>query len=201
MLIPLAVLALGSIVAGLPFKEIFAGHGVEGFFRELLTFAKGNTVLENMHEVPLQIGILPTVMMVVGFVVAWQFYIRRPDIPVELARQHEVLYKFLLNKWYFDEIYDAIIVEPTKRLGRLLWKGGDGWLIDGFGRRRLRPGARRDPQRGAAADRLPLPLRLRHAHRRRRLHHLVYVRGAASMSMNPKSGNRFSDKFMRRKRA
>ena len=52
---------------------------------------------------------------------------------VELARQHEVLYKFLLNKWYFDEIYDAIFVEPTKKLGRLLWKGGDGWLIDGFG--------------------------------------------------------------------
>jgi NADH-quinone oxidoreductase subunit L len=133
MLIPLAVLALGSIVAGLPFKEIFAGHGVEGFFRESLTFAKSNTVLENMHEVPLQIGILPTIMMAGGFVVAWHFYIRRPDIPVELARQHEVLYRFLLNKWYFDEIYDAIFVEPTKRLGRLLWKGGDGWLIDGFG--------------------------------------------------------------------
>jgi NADH-quinone oxidoreductase subunit L len=133
MLIPLTVLALGSILAGLPFKEVFAGHGVEGFFRESLTFAKGNTVLESMHEVPLQIGILPTVMMVIGFVIAWHFYIRRPDIPVELARQHEVLYKFLLNKWYFDEIYDAIIVEPTKRLGRLLWKGGDGWLIDGFG--------------------------------------------------------------------
>ena len=133
MLIPLVVLALGSILAGLPFKEIFAGHGVEGFFRELLTSAKGNAVLEHMHEVPLSIGILPTVMMALGFVVAWQFYIRRPDIPVELARQHDVLYKFLLNKWYFDEIYDALIVEPTKRLGRLLWKGGDGWLIDGFG--------------------------------------------------------------------
>jgi NADH-quinone oxidoreductase subunit L len=133
MLIPLIVLALGSILAGLPFKEIFAGHGVEGFFRESLTFAKGNNILEHMHEVPLSIGILPTVMMALGFVVAWQFYIRRPDIPVELARQHEVLYKFLLNKWYFDEIYDALIVEPTKRLGRLLWKGGDGWLIDGFG--------------------------------------------------------------------
>jgi NADH-quinone oxidoreductase subunit L len=133
MLIPLIVLALGSILAGLPFKEIFAGHGVEGFFRESLTFAKGNAVLEHMHEVPLSIGILPTVMMALGFVVAWQFYIRRPDIPVELARQHDVLYKFLLNKWYFDEIYDALIVEPTKRLGRLLWKGGDGWLIDGFG--------------------------------------------------------------------
>ncbi|HTQ82784.1 MAG TPA: NADH-quinone oxidoreductase subunit L [Pseudolabrys sp.] len=133
MLIPLAVLALGSVLAGLPFKEIFAGHGVEGFFGASLTFAKGNDVLELMEHVPLAVSVAPTVMMVVGFVVAWHFYIRRPDIPVELARQHEVLYKFLLNKWYFDEIYDAIFVEPTKRLGRLLWKGGDGWLIDGFG--------------------------------------------------------------------
>ena len=133
MLIPLVVLAVGSVLAGLPFKEIFAGHGVEGFFREALTFGKGNTVLEDMHHVPLEIGILPTVMMAVGFVIAWHFYIRRPDIPVELARQHEVLYKFLLNKWYFDEIYDVLIVNPVKCLGRLLWKGGDGWLIDGFG--------------------------------------------------------------------
>ena len=86
MLMPLGVLAFGSIMAGLPFKEIFAGHGVEGFFRESLTFAKGNTVLEDMHHVPLQIGMLPTVMMAIGFVVAWHFYIRRPDIPVELAR-------------------------------------------------------------------------------------------------------------------
>jgi NADH-quinone oxidoreductase subunit L len=133
MLIPLGFLALGSILAGLPFKEIFAGHGVEGFFRESLTFAKGNTVLDDMHTVPVQIGILPTVMMAIGFVIAWQFYIRRPDIPVELARTQEPLYKFLLNKWYFDELYDFLFVRPTKRLGRLLWKAGDGWLIDGFG--------------------------------------------------------------------
>ncbi len=133
MLIPLGVLAVGSIAAGLPFKEIFAGHGVEGFFGSSLTFAKGNTVLETMEHVPLWVGIMPTIMMAIGFVIAWHFYIRRPDIPVELARTHEVLYKFLLNKWYFDEIYDAIFVEPTKKLGRLLWKGGDGWLIDGFG--------------------------------------------------------------------
>jgi NADH-quinone oxidoreductase subunit L len=133
MLIPLGFLAFGSVFAGLPFKDIFAGHGVEGFFRESLTFAKDNKVLEEMHHVPLTIGILPTVMMAAGFLVAWHFYIRRPDIPVELARQHEVLYKFLLNKWYFDEIYDALLVNPTKRLGLLLWKGGDGWLIDGFG--------------------------------------------------------------------
>jgi NADH-quinone oxidoreductase subunit L len=132
MLIPLGFLAAGSVLAG-QFYPVFSDHGVKGFFRESLNFGKGNTVLEDMHHVPLQIGILPTVMMVVGFLIAWQFYIRRPDIPVELARTHEVLYKFLLNKWYFDEIYEVIFVRPVKWLGRALWKGGDGWLIDGFG--------------------------------------------------------------------
>ncbi len=133
MLIPLGFLAFGSVFAGLPFKEIFAGHGVDSFFGTSISFATDNKILEEMHHVPLEISVLPTVMMALGFLVAWHFYIRRPDIPVELARQHEVLYKFLLNKWYFDEIYDALIVNPTKRLGYLLWKGGDGWLIDGFG--------------------------------------------------------------------
>jgi NADH-quinone oxidoreductase subunit L len=133
MLIPLGFLAAGSVLAGLPFKEIFAGHGVEGFFRESLAFAKSNHVLEDMHHVPLYVGILPTLMMLLGFLVAWHFYIRRPDIPVELARRHDWLYRFLLNKWYFDELYDLIFVRPTKWLGRLLWKSGDGWLIDGFG--------------------------------------------------------------------
>jgi NADH-quinone oxidoreductase subunit L len=133
MLIPLGFLAAGSVLAGLPFKEIFAGHGVGGFFRESLNFAKTNHVLEEMHHVPLQVVVLPTVMMVIGFVIAWHFYIRRPDIPVELARQHDVLYRFLLNKWYFDELYEVIFVRPTKWLGRLLWKSGDGWVIDGFG--------------------------------------------------------------------
>ncbi|KQZ00969.1 NADH:ubiquinone oxidoreductase subunit L [Pseudolabrys sp. Root1462] len=133
MLVPLAVLAAGSILAGFPFKEIFAGHGVEHFFRESLKFGPNNKVLEEMHHIPMQIGLLPTVMMVIGFIVAWYFYIRKPQIPVELARQHEVLYKFLLNKWYFDEIYDVIFVRPAKWIGYSLWKKGDGWLIDGFG--------------------------------------------------------------------
>jgi NADH-quinone oxidoreductase subunit L len=133
MLVPLIVLAAGSILAGFPFKELFAGHGVEEFFRESLKFAPGNTVLEDMHRVPLLVGVLPTVMMALGLLVAWQFYIRRPDLPEALARQHDLLYRFLLNKWYFDEIYDFLLVRPTLWLGRLLWKGGDGWLIDGFG--------------------------------------------------------------------
>ena len=54
-------------------------------------------------------------------------------LPPALARQNELLYRFLLNKWYFDELYDLIFVRPAKRLGRFLWKFGDGWLIDGFG--------------------------------------------------------------------
>jgi len=133
MLVPLAVLAAGSLFAGYPFKELFAGHGVEEFFRQSVKLVETNHVLENMEHIPYWIGVLPTVMMVIGFAVAWQFYIRKPEIPVELARQHETLYKFLLNKWYFDELYDFLLVQPAIRLGRLLWKGGDGWLIDGFG--------------------------------------------------------------------
>jgi NADH-quinone oxidoreductase subunit L len=131
MTVPLVVLAAGSILAGYPFYQLFAGHAVGEFFRESLKMAP--TILDDMHHVPLLVAQLPTLMMLAGFGVAYQFYIRRPDLPVELARNHEVLYRFLLNKWYFDEIYDALLVNPTKRLGRLLWKGGDEWVIDGFG--------------------------------------------------------------------
>src|SRR5215470_2813534 len=133
MLVPLAVLAAGSLLAGLPFEELFAGDRVEEFFRESLKFASGNTILTDMHHAPTSVVWLPTVMMVLGALVAWQFYIRRPDLPAAFARHNEVLYRFLLNKWYFDEIYDLFIVRPTLWLGRVLWKGGDGWLIDGFG--------------------------------------------------------------------
>jgi NADH-quinone oxidoreductase subunit L len=133
MLIPLFVLALGCVLAGFPFISIFKGSGVEGFFGESLAVGGSNTILEEMEHVSMVISVLPSVLMLIGWGVAWLFYIGRPELPVELARQHVVLYRFLLNKWYFDEIYDAIIVRPTLWLGRLLWKGGDGWLIDGFG--------------------------------------------------------------------
>jgi NADH-quinone oxidoreductase subunit L len=133
MLIPLGVLAIGCLAAGWPFLSLFVGHGEAEFFRESLKVAPGNTVLEAMHEVPLAISLGPTVMMILGFLVAWQFYMRRPDIPERLARDQAPLYQFLLNKWYFDEIYDFLLVRPIIWLGRLLWKGGDGFIIDGFG--------------------------------------------------------------------
>jgi NADH-quinone oxidoreductase subunit L len=86
-----------------------------------------------MHEVDWRVALTPTVMMVLGFAIAYQFYIRRPDIPKSLAREHDWLYQFLLNKWYFDELYDLIFVRPAMWLGRVFWKGGDGYVIDGFG--------------------------------------------------------------------
>ena len=133
MLIPLGFLAAGAIFAGYPFKELFVGHGVAEFFRESLKFGPTNHILEDMHHIPYLASIAPTVMMAIGFVIAWEFYIRRPELQAELARQQEPLYKFLLNKWYFDELYDFLLVRPTLWLGRVLWKYGDGWVIDGLG--------------------------------------------------------------------
>ena len=185
MLIPLGFLAVGAIFAGYPFKELFVGHGVAEFFRDSLKFGPNNHILEDMHHIPYLASIAPTVMMAIGFVIAWEFYIRRPELPVELARQQEPLYKFLLNKWYFDELYDFLLVRPTLWLGRVLWKYGDGWVIDGLGTgRRLGACARRDARRGAAADRLSLSLCLRHADRRRRAHHLVHVRRTGGLTMS-----------------
>jgi NADH-quinone oxidoreductase subunit L len=133
MLVPLGVLAAGSLLAGFPFRDVFAGDGVADFFRDSLRLAPDNHVLEEMHHVGTVVAMLPTVMMALGFATAWQLYIRRPELPAELARQHEPLYRFLLNKWYFDEIYDYLLVRPTLWLGRVLWRYGDGAVIDGLG--------------------------------------------------------------------
>jgi NADH-quinone oxidoreductase subunit L len=133
MLVPLLVLALGSVLAGLPFLHIFTGAGAEKFFGESVAVGGANTILEDMEHVGELVSFAPTVLMLLGFGVAYLFYIRNPQLPVALARQNGVLYRFLLNKWYFDELYDFFLVRPTLWLGRLLWKRGDGWLIDGFG--------------------------------------------------------------------
>ena len=130
MLFPLYVLAIGALCAGFVFKDYFIGHDYKEFWGTSL--ANGE-VMHEMHDVPGWVVWSPFVAMVVGFVVAWIFYIRDTSIPKRLAAQHEPLYRFLLNKWYFDEVYNAIFVRPTMWLGRFLWKKGDGFLIDGFG--------------------------------------------------------------------
>ena len=131
MLIPIGVLAFGSIAAGFPFKEVFAGHGIEEFFRESVKM--NPHIIEAMHEIPASIGLLPTIMMAAGFVVSVVFYISMPHLPEAFAKAMPDLYRFLLNKWYFDELYDAIFVRPAKAIGRFLWKVGDGFIIDGLG--------------------------------------------------------------------
>jgi NADH-quinone oxidoreductase subunit L len=131
MLVPIGVLAAGSILSGFPFKELFAGPGVEEFFRESVKM--NPHIIEDMEHMPALLGWLPFVMMVIGAGISYLFYIRRPYIPEQLAAEHPMLYQFLLNKWYFDELYDLIFVRPTKWIGRTLWKVGDGYLIDGFG--------------------------------------------------------------------
>jgi NADH-quinone oxidoreductase subunit L len=90
-----------------------------------------NQVLHHAHEAPNWVKVSPFVAMVLGFLLAFQFYIRRPELPGKLAAQQRPLYLFLLNKWYFDELYNVIFVKPAFWLGNLLWKKGDGVVIDG----------------------------------------------------------------------
>jgi len=133
MLVPLFLLALGALIAGMIFVGDFFGHHYDEFWKGALFTLPENQVLEKFHYVPSWVKLSPFIAMVVGFAVAWYFYIRSPETPKALAKQHRGLYLFLLNKWYFDELYDFLFVRSAKRLGRFLWKEGDGRVIDGLG--------------------------------------------------------------------
>ena len=105
----------------------FVGKPGEG----ALYIAPDNTVLDDAHAVPAWVKLSPFVAMVLGFAVAYLFYIVNPELPKRLAENQRPLYLFLKNKWYFDELYDAIFVKPAVALGRFLWRRGDGNVIDG----------------------------------------------------------------------
>jgi NADH-quinone oxidoreductase subunit L len=89
------------------------------------------TIINAAHLVPAWVKVSPFVAMLIGLFTAWLFYIKNPSLPMRLAAQQRPLYLFLLNKWYFDELYDWIFVRPAKWLGRFLWHKGDGAVIDG----------------------------------------------------------------------
>ncbi len=133
MLAPLYVLAAGALLAGVVFSGVFMGQGYDAFWNGSLFTVPKNQILEDIHHVPLWVKAAPVVALALGFLVALWFYIYSPATPRALAARHDGLYRFLLNKWYFDELYDVIFVNPAKSLGHFLWKKGDGWLIDGFG--------------------------------------------------------------------
>ncbi|MFO0407162.1 MAG: NADH-quinone oxidoreductase subunit L, partial [Labrys sp. (in: a-proteobacteria)] len=135
MRIPLFVLAAGAVLSGILFKGSFIYEaGLETFWREALFFSEGSKkLLEEMHHVPVWVLFSPFVMMILGFLTAYYMYLKHPEVPVGLAERHKPLYEFLLNKWYFDELYDRIFVRPAKWVGRFLWRTGDGAIIDGMG--------------------------------------------------------------------
>ncbi|AZO46535.1 MAG: NADH-quinone oxidoreductase subunit L [Mesorhizobium sp.] len=133
MLVPLFILAVGALFAGIIFHGAFIGEGYAEFWKASLFTLPENHILHEIHELPLWVELAPFIAMVIGFAVAWKFYIRSPELPASVAANHRLLYAFLLNKWYFDELYDVLFVRPAKRLGRFLWKTGDGAVIDGFG--------------------------------------------------------------------
>jgi NADH-quinone oxidoreductase subunit L len=106
---------------------VFAGQPGEG----AIYVGADNDILTAAHEVPKWVKVSPFIAMLLGLGTAYWFYIVNPKLPKRLAESQRPLYLFLLNKWYFDEIYDFLFVKSAKALGRLLWKRGDGNVIDG----------------------------------------------------------------------
>ena len=133
MTVPLIILAVGAVFSGMLFYGMMVGHDPDDFWRGSILMLESNTVLADAHNVPTTIKLLPPVMTALGIAGAWYLYIRRTDIPGMFTRLNRELYLFILNKWYFDELFDFALVRPAKWLGRVLWKEGDGRVIDGFG--------------------------------------------------------------------
>ncbi len=133
MLVPLLLLAAGAVAAGYAFKAYFIGDAYGDFWRASLVEGPNNHIRHAMHELPGWVGWAPFWAMIAGFALSYLYYILVPSLPAVTARIFEPVYLFLLNKWYFDELYDFLFVRPAFWLGRLLWKRGDGTIIDGLG--------------------------------------------------------------------
>ena len=131
MLVPLYVLAVGAVLAGVVFYGMFFHdvEHIEHFFAGSIYV--DHEIIEGAHHVPLWVKWSATFAMIIGFVAAWFMYIRRPELPGRLAATNPGLYQFLLNKWYFDELYNTIFVKPALWIGNAVWKGFDDWLVDG----------------------------------------------------------------------
>jgi NADH-quinone oxidoreductase subunit L len=131
MLAPLTVLAVGAITVGAVFKDNFVGHHWEQFWNGAIVNAPHNHIMHAAHEVPSWVPLAPTVVGLSGIALAYILYMLAPSIPEKLAAAFGGLYRFLLNKWYFDELYDAIFVRPARALARVLWQKVDAGVIDG----------------------------------------------------------------------
>ncbi len=128
---PLILLACGAVLTGMVFAHQIIGEGWPDFWGQAIRIAPTNHVLHDMEEVPGLVSLAPTALGLLGIATAYWFYMFSPGIPGALAARFGGAYRFLLNKWYFDELYDAIIVQPASRMARSLWKA-DGEIIDGM---------------------------------------------------------------------
>ncbi|MFZ4407017.1 MAG: NADH-quinone oxidoreductase subunit L [Paracraurococcus sp.] len=132
MLVPLLLLAVGAVVTGYIFAPLFIGEHAHDFWHGAIFNGPNNHILHAMHEVPDWVPLAPTVMGVGGIALAYALYMVAPGIPAQLAARFRGVYLFLLNKWYFDELYDAIFLQPARRLAAFFWKTGDARIIDGM---------------------------------------------------------------------
>ncbi|RQW45376.1 NADH-quinone oxidoreductase subunit L [Novosphingobium sp. LASN5T] len=131
MLTPLVILSMGAIFAGLVFNHAFVSEGTGEFWKGSLVFSEH--LIHAMHHVPHWVKWAPFTVMATGLLIAWYAYIKNTKFPAAFVDQFGFLYRFLLNKWYFDELYHFIFVRPAMWLGRVFWKVGDIGIIDRFG--------------------------------------------------------------------
>jgi NADH-quinone oxidoreductase subunit L len=132
MLVPLALLSVGAVFAGIAFHHAFIDyHEGEAFWAGSLYF--DTHLMHEIHEVPLWVKLSPAIVMITGFLIAFYAYIRSPGFPAKFAEHFRVLHTFLYNKWIFDELYNVAFVRPSMWLGRFFWKRGDEKIIDRYG--------------------------------------------------------------------
>ena len=131
MIGPLLVLAVGAAGTGFAFQHEFIGEGWQEFWKAAVFNAPDNHVLAHIEGVGLLPGYAPTIAGLLGIALAYLFYMFAPALPGRLAAAFPAVYRFLLNKWYFDELYNAIFIRPAQAAAQLLWHTGDERLIDG----------------------------------------------------------------------
>src|SRR6202162_4731455 len=133
MLAPLFLLAAGAIGAGYLGDQFFVGEGRAAFWKSTILVLPQHDSIEAAEHNPLLIDYLPLIASVAGILIAYCCYLLRPSIPPATTMRFRAIYLFLLNKWYFDELYDRLFVRSAFTLGEGLWKTGDGAIIDGLG--------------------------------------------------------------------
>jgi NADH-quinone oxidoreductase subunit L len=133
MLVPLYVLAAGALLAGIVAYGWFVGDGWHHFWGQSIAVKSTEEVLHHAHQVPGWAKVLPLIMGLAGIGLSYMYYIARPSLPARTVKAFPGLHALFYNKWYFDEIYDALFVRPSLAIGRVFWKKGDGAMIDGLG--------------------------------------------------------------------